>query len=147
MIRLARPEDLSKVAACATAAYSLYLPRMDRPPAPLLADYGALIAAGEVHVLESDGVLAGFLVVRPLGGRLFVENVAVDPARQGQGHGRRLMAFAETHARGLGLRALRLYTNEVMPETIPFYDGLGFAVSERLLEDGYRRIYLEKSLA
>lgn len=57
------------------------------------------------------------------------------------------MAFAETHAGGLGLRALRLYTNEAMHETIPFYEGLGFAVSERRLEDGYRRIYLEKPLA
>ena len=86
-------------------------------------------------------------MVRPLGARLFVENVAVDPARQGQGHGRRLMAFAETYASGLGLRTLRLYTNEVMHENIPFYEGLGFAVSERVLDDGYHRIYLEKSLA
>ena len=98
-------------------------------------------------MLESDGVLASFLVVRPLDGSLFVENVAVDPTHQGQGHGRRLMAFAETYARGLGLRALRLYTNEVMHETIRFYESLGFAVSERLLEDGYHRIYLEKSIA
>jgi ribosomal protein S18 acetylase RimI-like enzyme len=135
------------VAACATAAYSLYLPRMDRPPAPMLADYGALIAAGEVYVLELDGVLGGFIVMRPLGGRRFVENVAVDPAYQGQGHGRRLMAFAETYASGLDLPALRLYTNEVMHENIPFYQGLGFVVSERLLEDGYHRIYLEKPLA
>ena len=147
MIRRARPEDLSKVAACAKAAYRLYLPRMDRPPAPLLADYGALISAGEVHVLESDRALGGFIVIRPLGGRLFVENGAVDPTHQGQGHGRRLMAFAETYAGGLGLGALRLYTNELMPETIPFYESLGFAVSERLLEDGYHRIYLEKSIA
>jgi ribosomal protein S18 acetylase RimI-like enzyme len=113
----------------------------------MLAGYGALTAAGEVYVLELDGVLGGFIVMRPLGGRLFVENVAVDPAYQGQGHGRRLMAFAETFASGLDLPALRLYTNELMHENIPFYEGLGFAVSERLLEDGYHRIYLEKSLA
>jgi ribosomal protein S18 acetylase RimI-like enzyme len=113
----------------------------------MLADYGSLIAAGEIHVLESDDMLGGFIVMRPLDGRLFVENVAVDPARQGQGHGRRLMAFAEIYASGLGLPALRLYTNQVMHETIPFYESLGFAVSERRLEDGYRRIYLEKPLA
>jgi GNAT superfamily N-acetyltransferase len=57
------------------------------------------------------------------------------------------MAFAETYASGLGLGALWLYTNEVMHENIPFYQGLGFVVSERLLEDGYHRIYLEKPLA
>ncbi len=147
MIRRARPEDLSKVAACAKAAYSLYLPRMDRPPAPMLADYAELIAADEVYVLESDGRLEGFIVIRPRSGKLFVENLAVDPACQGHGHGRRLMAFAETQAGVLGLPALRLYTNEVMHENIPFYEGLGFAVTERILEDGYRRIYLEKPLA
>jgi GNAT superfamily N-acetyltransferase len=152
VVRRARPEDLTKVAACAKAAYSLYLPRLDRPPAPMLADYAELIAAGEVYVLESDEPpsdeqLGGFIVIRPLGGSLFVENVAVDPARQGQGYGRRLMAFAETYAGVLGLPALRLYTNEVMHENIPFYQILGFAVTERVLEDGYRRIYLEKPLA
>lgn len=146
MIRRARAEDVAALETCAKAAYDLYLPRMDRPPAPVLADYGARVAAGEVYLLDANGHLGGFIVIRPLGDDLFVENLAVDPARQGQGHGRRLMAFAEARAGALGLPALRLCTNEVMHETLRFYRGLGFAVSERALEDGYRRIDLEKRL-
>lgn len=147
ILRLAETADRPGVARCAKAAYGLYLARMDRPPAPLLADYGALIAAGELHVLVDRRDIVGFIVLRPNPDHLFVENLAVDPGRQGRGHGRRLMAFAESHAGALGLAALRLYTNAVMRENIPFYENLGFAVTARRREDGYDRVYMGKRLA
>ena len=79
--------------------------------------------------------------------RCFIENVAVDPAFQGQGLGRRLMAFAEERAREYGLHELRLYTNEVMVENLAFYRSLGFVEVERHVDEGYRRVFLRKSLA
>ncbi len=149
--RLAEAADAAAVAACAKAAYEIYLPRMDRPPAPMLADYGAAIAAGEVHLLELAGLelagrVVGFLVMRADAGHLFIENVAVHPDFQGRGFGRRLMALAESSARARRLPLLRLYTNVVMTENLPFYRALGFVETERLREEGYDRIYMEKRL-
>jgi GNAT superfamily N-acetyltransferase len=84
------------------------------------------------------------LIERP--GHLLVENVAVDPSRQGGGIGRFLMAFAETYARERGLGELRLYTNEAMHENLRFYPRLGYREDGRRLEDGFRRVYFVKRL-
>src|SRR5271154_3137568 len=94
-IRQARPAEAADARALARAAYRHYVPRMGREPAPMLADYGELIAAGEVFLLEREGRLLGLIVLRSEDDALFVENVAVDREAQGQGHGRDLMRFAE----------------------------------------------------
>ncbi len=70
--------------------------RIGRAPAPMVADFAGLVAAGEVHVLLAGGAPAGFIVIRPGEGHLFVENVALHPERQGEGLGRRLLDFALT---------------------------------------------------
>ena len=41
--RLAAAADLPAIREVVTAAYARYLSRMDRPPAPMLADYGAAV--------------------------------------------------------------------------------------------------------
>jgi ribosomal protein S18 acetylase RimI-like enzyme len=146
-IRPAEREDGAAVADCARAAYAGYVPRIGREPAPMVADFPALIAAGEVHVLAAGKDLAGFIVARSGPGHLFIENVAVHPDWQGRGLGRRLMAFAEAAARERDLPALELYTNVKMTETFPFYRGLGFVETERRCEDGFDRVYMEKKLA
>ena len=145
-LRPAEAGDAPDLRDCARAAYALYRPRMDREPAPVLADYPALIAAGEVAVLLFEGRTAGFIVTRPDGENLFIENLAVWPGLQGHGLGRFLMQQAEERARALGKVRLRLYTNAVMTENIPFYESLGFQVEGRVLEDGYHRIYFAKQL-
>ena len=147
MIRRARPDDAPAIAAIAVAAYRIYVTRIGREPAPMVADFPAQIAAGEVHVLEAERGLQGFIVLRAAADHLFVENVAVRPARQGKGDGRRLMAFAEATARRLDLPAIRLYTNVKMTENLPFYERLGFAEVERRREDGFDRVYFRRSLA
>ena len=52
------------------------------------------------------------------GDYLLLDNIAVDPARHGQGIGRRLLDFTEAEARRRGYGAVELYTNEVMVENI-----------------------------
>src|SRR4051794_19928358 len=98
-IRPAVPADEPAIAACVNAAYVHYIDRIGKPPAPMLADYGALIAQRVVYVLPGDAGLRGVLVAFPADGSLFIENVAVDPRHQGQGLGAHLMAFAEDLAR------------------------------------------------
>jgi ribosomal protein S18 acetylase RimI-like enzyme len=146
-IQQATPDDLAQIERLIYAAYAKYLDRMEKPPAPLLADYAALIARGEVYILALRGEIAGALVIEAQDRALLIENVAVDPAAQGQGLGRRLMAFAEHYAWKRGLRELRLYTNEVMIENLAFYRRLGFEEVERRVDDGYHRIFLRKPLA
>ncbi len=102
VIRPAVPADVGAIGAVARAAYALYLPRMDRKPAPMVADFAAHVARGEAHVAMGAEGLEGYIILMPRVGCLFVENLAVDPRRQGRGLGRRLMAFAETEARPAG---------------------------------------------
>jgi ribosomal protein S18 acetylase RimI-like enzyme len=144
VIRPARLTDADWARALVRRAYALYVPRMGKEPAPMLADYGALIDAGEVHVLEDGGAPVGLIVLRPDEDTLFIENIAVDPAIQRKGHGRALLAFAEAEARRLGLKALRLYTNAAMTENLTYYPALGFRETERREEDGYSRVFFEK---
>ncbi|HXP76677.1 MAG TPA: GNAT family N-acetyltransferase [Stellaceae bacterium] len=146
MIRPARPDEAEWARALVRRAYALYVPRMGREPAPMLADYGALIDAGDMRVLEDAGPPVALIVLRPDEDALFIENIAVDPAAQRKGHGRTLLAFAEREARRLGLKALRLYTNAAMTENLSYYPSLGFRETDRREEDGYKRVFFEKQV-
>jgi ribosomal protein S18 acetylase RimI-like enzyme len=145
-IRRAASEEVPAISAIVEAAYSPFVSRIGRAPAPVGADYRGLVAAGDVWVGESDGQLVGVLVLRPADDVLELENVAVDPAHQRRGFGRSLIAFAEQHARDLGLTAVTLYTNEAMVENLRLYPRLGFVETGRRVEDGFRRVYFRKDL-
>src|SRR5690242_4603686 len=146
-IRQATEDDLPAVADVVVRAYKPWIERIGRRPAPMDSDYAALIAAGEVHILEADGRTVGLVIVRELGDHLVVDNVAVDPDHQGRGHGRALLAFAERRAAELGLDELRLYTNALMTENIALYRRLGWRDYDRHSERGFTRVYFRKRLA
>ncbi len=145
-IRKARAGDEASVLALIRACYAKYVPRIGREPAPMTDDYGAEIAQGNCWVLDGPGRLSGVLVMRAKDGGWFVDTVGVDPAEQGRGVGKALMAFAEAEARRQGFSAVRLYTNARMTENIPFYEGLGYAITGRRTEDGFDRVFFEKLL-
>ena len=142
--RPATAADLPAIREVVTAAYARYLGRMDRPPAPMLADYGAAVEAGRLWVTGEP--VTGLIELTEAGDSLHVANVAVHPASQGTGLGRQLMDFAERRAITLGLTRLSLYTNEVMTENQAIYTHLGYREVDRHTEDGYRRVYMEKLL-
>jgi len=145
-VRRAAMSDAPRVTDIVRRAYAHYVVRLGKPPAPMNADYGRLIADGTVHVLEDDTTVVGVIVLIPRVGRLDLDNVAVDPDHQHQGHGRRLIAFAEAEARRLGLPEVRLYTNIVMTENLALYTRLGFEETHRAEDDGYRRVFMRKRL-
>lgn len=147
MIRRARADEVAWVAETIAAAFSLYIPRMGRVPAPMTADHAALVAAGEVHVLEEQGERLGLIVQRAASDHLYVDIVAVRPEAQHRGVGRRLLGYAEAEATRLGLPALRLFTNARMTENLRFYPRLGFRQIDARSEDGFDRVYFEKRLA
>ena len=143
---MAEIADRPGVEATVRDAYGLYVERIGREPAPMAADYGRLIAEGLVYVLELDGDLAGLIVLVAGSDHLLVENVAVAPAYQGRGLGRRLMAFAEREAGAAGLPEVRLYTNVAMTENLRFYPALGYEETRRVVEGGFARVYFSKRL-
>ena len=82
----------------------------------------------------------------PAADHLLLENVAVDPDRQGQGIGRALIDLAEQPARDLGVAEIRLYTNVAMTENMVMYPRLGYVERERITEHGFQRVYFAKPL-
>jgi ribosomal protein S18 acetylase RimI-like enzyme len=146
-LRPAAAADLADIARITAAAYAIYEPRIGRPPAPVLADHAALVAAGEVWVADAGDRPAGVLVVRPRGTTLLLESVAVDPDRQGQGIGRILIGHAERLAAEAGLEAVELYTNAAMTENLTLYPRLGYIETGRRHERGYDRVYFRKAVA
>lgn len=147
MIRRAAPADRPAIEAIVRDAYAVYIDRIGKPPGPMLDDYAALIDAGAVSVLEIDGAeLSALLVLLPKPDHLLLDNIAVRRDRQGQGLGRRLIAFAEAEARRLGYRDLRLYTHQTMTENIALYARLGFAETGRGRDAGYDRVFMTKRL-
>jgi ribosomal protein S18 acetylase RimI-like enzyme len=145
-IRPARSDDQGAVEKVVRDAYSVYVSRIGREPAPMAADYGSLITSREVWVAEAFGEVVGVLVVREEKESLLLENVAVTPACQRRGVGRALIAHAEHHARDLRLSEIRLYTNEQMTENLRLYPRLGFIETGRRVESGFARVYFRKAL-
>jgi GNAT superfamily N-acetyltransferase len=143
-LRRATAADLPSIQRVIAAAYHKYLCRMDRPPAPLLHDYSAAVDTGGIWVTGNP--VMGLISLLEIDDVILIENVAVHPAWQGTGLGRRLMEFAEQQARQRRIRRLALYTNEVMTENLAIYAHLGYRETDRRSEDGYRRIYMEKIL-
>jgi len=147
VIRRAHPEDQAAVEAIVQAAYAVYVERIGKPPGPMLDDYQRLIADGAVSVLEAtDGAIAAIIVLLAKPDHLLLDNVAVRPDQQGQGLGRRLIAFAASEAGRLGYRELRLYTHAMMTENIALYARLDFTETGRRREAGYDRVYMSRYL-
>jgi ribosomal protein S18 acetylase RimI-like enzyme len=148
MIRPAAASDEPAIRDCAERAYARYVAPMGRKPAPMVADFATAIAAGRVHVATDDrGALQGFIVFHAEGGHMFLENVAVLPRAAGRGIGKALIRFCETAARRCGLSGVHLYTNEKMTENLSIYLRLGYWEVARRTEDGFDRVYFEKTLA
>lgn len=144
-IRPAGPGDVAPAARIVADAYGRYVAMNGLVPGPMRDDYAARQREGVLWVLD-DGAVRGVLVLIPGAGHLLLDNVAVDPTAQGQGYGRLLMDFAESHARRAGLPVVRLYTQEIMAENIAIYAARGYVETHRATELGLRRVYMEKRL-
>lgn len=134
------------IADLAARAYAKYVARIGRPPAPMNADFAVHVSRGEVTVAFDETGVSGFLVAYARAGDYFVENVAVDPDRSGQGLGKALMARAEAMALDLGRQRITLYTNAQMHENFLFYEALGYLRTGDVEEDGFHRVYFQKQL-
>jgi len=146
LIRKAMPEDAARIGAIARAAYAKYVPRIGREPAPMVADFAAEVAAGRVVVIGTAGAVDGYMIAWPESDAYLIDNIAIDPARQGQGLGRQLMDHAVGEAKRRRLPAIRLYTNAAMTENLSIYAHMGFVETHRAVEKGFNRVYLRWTL-
>lgn len=155
LIRPAQPADEAAIAAIVERAYGVYVERIGMRPGPMDDDHGEQVRRGLVHVAEDErpdageegvGEVVGLIVLVELADRLLIENVAVAPARQGEGIGRRLLGFAEEAARRAGIGTVALYTHEKMTENLALYAGLGYEEYERRPENGFSRVFMSKRL-
>ncbi|MEM7022801.1 MAG: GNAT family N-acetyltransferase [Pseudomonadota bacterium] len=97
---------------------------------PVVADYGAEIAATPVWIAEADGRMVGALVLEPMDDHMRLANVAVLPEAQGRGIGRTLMEKAEAEAAAAGYGEMRLFTHAGMAGNIALYRRLGWTLLE-----------------
>lgn len=144
-IRPADAADLPAVERIVRDAYTRYIARIGKPPGPMNDDYAALIRGHAVWVTGNP--VAGAIVLLPQDGHLLLDNVAVDPAAQGQGIGRALIEFAEAEARRRGYTELRLYTHETMTENIALYRRTGWQETGRGEQNGFARVFFRKPVS
>jgi len=147
LIRNASAGDAVRIGAIARAAFTKYIARIGREPSPMTADFAAEIAADHVVVIEVDGVVAGYMIAWPQADAYFIDAIALDPTRQGQGLGRRLMDHAVSKAEQLLLPAIQLYTNVAMTENLSMYAHLGFVETHRAMAKGFHCVYLRLTVS
>ena len=145
-IRAATAADVPAIANIVDHAYRHYIARIGKPPGPMLDDYAARVVEGVVWVIEEGAAIAGTVVLLPTTDYLLLDNIAVSPARQGLGLGRRLLAFAEAEAVRRGYQEIRLYTHQTMVENQRLYASIGYEETGRGTEAGYDRVFMRKQL-
>ena len=145
-LRPAEPRDADGIARLVDAAYRQYIPLLGRTPMPMLTDVAVAIRNHPIWVLETNGEIAGVLELEDRGDHLWIDNVAVDPQRQGLGLGRWLLGFAEREARRLGRTELGLLTNERYTANIAMYERYGYVETHREPHLGTDLVYFRKRL-
>ncbi len=147
-MRPARPDEAEAVGALVEAAFSRHIAAVGGRPMPMDDDHAARITRGEQYVIDGDepGTLAASIVLVEETDHLLVNNVAVAPDRQRQGHGRTLLAFAEDEARRRGLPEIRLHTHARMADNLIMYPRLGYVEAGRETRGDFDRVLFVKAV-
>jgi RimJ/RimL family protein N-acetyltransferase/GNAT superfamily N-acetyltransferase len=145
-LRRADTTDLPALIDLQRAAYEPNRAILGGEPLPLRADYGAILHSHEVWLAQADGAVRGALILEPRPDHLLIWSVAILPAAQNQGLGRRLLAAAEVRARRLGLSELRLYTGERLTANVRWYHRRGYVIDRVEDLDDRRLVHMVKAL-
>lgn len=131
-LRRATAADADELTALARAAYARHVAVIGREPMPMTADWAKLLSEQEIWIADGPGGEAvASLALDVQADHVMIWSVAVAPAHQRRGLGRRLMAFAEARARALRRPELRLFTNARMEGNIALYRRLGYGETRR----------------
>jgi pimeloyl-ACP methyl ester carboxylesterase/N-acetylglutamate synthase-like GNAT family acetyltransferase len=145
-LRLGSPDDADAIRALTRQAYAAWVALIGREPLPMMADYDAALRQHRFDLAYRGGELIGLIETRAEPDHLLVINVAVAPAQQSAGLGRRLLAHAEALAREQGLTALRLYTNARFDRNLAIYRRLGYAVDREETNERGVTVHMVKTV-
>ena len=149
-----RPPTRSELPACETvlcAAFEPFARRLGRHlDNTSFSDLQH--SAAKYHLLVAlDGSLIKGVAVCTAGGDIWaIDQIAVNPADQGNGIGSALLRRIERDAAGSGANALKLNTPEIMTDLLRLYHRHGFsAVRKGLPEhrrDQFTRVFMQKTI-
>ena len=147
IFRRATADDVETIRTLTHEAYAKWVPVIGRRPKPMNADYERAVQTHVVELAYVDGVLAGVIELIPAADHMLLENIAIKPAQQRQGLGRRLMAHVEALTRARGLPMVRLYTNKAFDTNLKFYAKLGYTLErEEALQKGGFLVHFAKKV-
>jgi ribosomal protein S18 acetylase RimI-like enzyme len=124
-IRTAAATDTERLIPLINAAFFvetfLEKPRTDPERMAAAMEKGTILV-GE----DAGGTILASVYIEVRGQRGYIGMLAVDPARQRSGLGRRMMQAAEDRLRSLGCTAADINVLSLRPELPPLYRKLGF---------------------
>jgi len=126
IIRFARDADADEIAALVNAAFKVerFFIDRDRINSGKVVE---MMRTGKYLLAQDAGGLVACVYVEPRSERAYFGLLAVDPARQGEGLGRRMVEEAEDYARNAGCCFMDLRIVNLRTELPPFYERLGYA--------------------
>ncbi|RRH90062.1 N-acetyltransferase [Mesorhizobium tamadayense] len=145
--RRAAPADAAAIEAIVRAAYAKWVPVIGREPLPMRADYDKALDEHQFELAIEDGRIVGLIETMAHDDHIWIENVAVAPAAQGRGIGRKLLDSAERKAVETGCRELRLLTNGAFEDNVRLYRGHGYAIDREEPFMNGTTVYMSKRLA
>ncbi len=127
-VRAAREGDTDAIVSIVNEAYLVeaFFVAGDRTHPAEVRD---LIRAGQCYVADDDGRVVGCVEVAAKDGRGYFGMLAVSPAIQGRGLGRRLITFAEDTARQAGCAVMDIKVVSVRGDLVKFYESLGYVAT------------------
>ncbi len=118
--------DAAAIRALTRDAYAAWVTLIGREPRPMTVDYEDAVLRHRFDLLYRGADLIALIETVAESDHLLIENIAVLPAAQGQGIGRKLLAHAEALAVSLGFGEVRLYTNQRFARNIAVYQRAGY---------------------
>jgi len=94
------------------------------------------IVSGALYFLMEEGhAFIGYIAVQPRGDELFLSKIYLRASLRARGYGKKAVQFAETLARGRGLRKIVLTVNKYNTGAIRAYEKIGFRNVGSLVQD------------
>ena len=146
-IRQGTTEDVHGIRSLTREAYAKWVPLIGREPLPMSADYQEAIQEHRFDLLFKDEMLVALIETICHDDHLLIENVAVSPALQGEGLGKKLLAHVEQLATSLGYSEIKLYTNKLFTENLLFYERLGYEVEREENFMGGICVHMQKAIS
>ena len=145
------PGHMTRAEALLRAAFGPYVRRLGREQGPEAYSWlPAAVGDGRVYGGFDGGHLVGVVITEPNESGWTLDQIVVDPARQGDGIGSWLLGQVEAKARAAGAPALFLDTAAMMTDLLRLYARHGFEEIRRGPpthgRDPHLRVYMQKRL-